>query len=251
MVVGHHLVWTAYGWWLPNDPRGSSSREIRAPQIAKLGEPHYGRKPIQPSTEELREFYQRARVVLAHPVLTFPEDEVAILADSFRQTIRQRRYTCYACAVMPEHVHMLIRIHRDKAEQMQALFQDASRDALIAANHRRGNHPVWGRPRMEGVSVYSNRYGAYRPLHQKQPRRTRPAATTLGFRYPLQRLAPSRRKTVISHNPPLFPFASISLAGSRSLPHPFAYTPTPCSTASCTPQLSMSDAKPKRSPRSP
>jgi hypothetical protein len=44
MVVGHHLVWTVYGWWLPNDPRGSSSHEVRVPQVAELGELHHGRK---------------------------------------------------------------------------------------------------------------------------------------------------------------------------------------------------------------
>jgi REP element-mobilizing transposase RayT len=144
VVVGHHLVWTAYGWWLPNDPRGSSSHEIRVPQVAELGELHHGRKPEQPSREELREFSQRAGPVLAHPVLAFAEEEIAVLAESFRQTIGQRRYTCYACALMPEHVHLLIRCHRDKAEQMLAQFQDSSRDALIAAGRGRGNHPVWG-----------------------------------------------------------------------------------------------------------
>jgi len=25
MIIAHHLIWTAYGFWLPNDPRGSSS----------------------------------------------------------------------------------------------------------------------------------------------------------------------------------------------------------------------------------
>jgi len=23
LVIGYHLIWTGYGWWLPNDPRGS------------------------------------------------------------------------------------------------------------------------------------------------------------------------------------------------------------------------------------
>jgi REP element-mobilizing transposase RayT len=144
MVAGHHLVWTAYGWWLPNDPRGSSSHEVRVPQVAELGELHHGRKLEQPSREELREFYQRAKPVLAHPIVAFSEEEIAVLAESFRQTVSQRRYTCYACAIMPEHVHLLIRRHRDKAEQMAEQFQDASREALVAAGHRRGNHPVWG-----------------------------------------------------------------------------------------------------------
>ncbi len=44
MVAGYRLIWTAYGWWLPNDPRGSSSHTIRSAEIAELGELHYGRK---------------------------------------------------------------------------------------------------------------------------------------------------------------------------------------------------------------
>ena len=37
MVAGYHLIWTGYGWWLlANDPRGSTSREIRVPAIADL-----------------------------------------------------------------------------------------------------------------------------------------------------------------------------------------------------------------------
>ncbi len=226
MVVGHHLVWTAYGWWLPNDPRGSSSREIRVPQVATLGDMHYGRKPVQPSTEELREFYQRARLVLAHPVLAFTEEDVAILADSFRQTIRQRRYTCYACAIMPEHVHLLIRIHRDKAEQMQAQFQDASRDALIAADRRRGNHPVWGgrgwkafqftRTDMERTDRYIENNPAERGFCRPNTGISLPA-TTAGSR-PVQ-----------SSNLPQTVSVSIriNIAGSRSRPLPFAHTTTP------------------------
>ena len=146
MIVGHHLVWTAYGCWLPNDPRGSSSHEVRVPAIAQLGELHYGRKKAQPSRAELREFHREAKAVLAHPVLGFDADDVAVLAGSFRDAIRKNVYTCYACAIMPDHVHMLIRVHRDRPEKMIERLQVASRDALIAAGRRRGNHPVWGGP---------------------------------------------------------------------------------------------------------
>jgi REP element-mobilizing transposase RayT len=145
-VAGHHLVWTAYAWWLPNDPRGSSSLAIRVEPIAALGEAHYGRKAVPPSVEQLRDFYQRAKEVLAHPILLFDEGDVAVIAGSIRRTIRERKYTCYACAIMPEHVHLLVRRHRDKAEQMIAQFQDASRNDLIAQRRRRVNHPVWGGP---------------------------------------------------------------------------------------------------------
>src|SRR5436309_3208529 len=53
MVIGHHLIWTAYGWWLPNDPRGSSSHEIRVERVADLGELHQGRKRVQPPSAEI------------------------------------------------------------------------------------------------------------------------------------------------------------------------------------------------------
>jgi hypothetical protein len=58
MVVGYHLIWTAYGWWLPNDPRGSSSHEIRCADIVGLGELHHGRKKVQPAAGEIRRFYE-------------------------------------------------------------------------------------------------------------------------------------------------------------------------------------------------
>src|SRR5262245_17790927 len=122
MIVGHHIMWTAYGCWLPNDPRGSSSHEVCVEEIAELGEHHYGRKKIQPPSSEIREFYENACEVLKHPLLRFWEEDIQILASSFAKTIREQRYTCYACVIMPDHVHMLIRRHRDMGDRMIEVF---------------------------------------------------------------------------------------------------------------------------------
>lgn len=146
MIAGYHLIWTAYGWWLPNDPRGSSSHEIRVERIAELGELHHGRKAVQPRGAEIRRFYEEARDVLAHPLLTFTDDDLTFLGDRFGRAIRERRYTCYACAIMPDHVHMLIRRHRDHAETMIEAMQEISRQGLIDAGRRAVTHPVWGGP---------------------------------------------------------------------------------------------------------
>ena len=146
MVAGFHLVWTAYGWWLPNDPRGSSSHEIRVEQIADLGELHHGRKRVQPPSAELRRFYEQARDALKHPLLTFSDDDIALIGRAFGRVIAERRYTCYACAIMPDHVHVLIRKHRDHAEAMIENLQAASREELIRLGRRAPTHPVWGGP---------------------------------------------------------------------------------------------------------
>lgn len=146
MIVAHHLIWTAYGWWLPNDPRGSSSHEIRVERIAELGELHSGRKAVQPSSPELRLFYDNARLALKHELLSFSTEAVALIAEAFTATIEERNYTCYAGAIMRDHVHLLIRRHRDHAEVMLAHLQAGSRERLIQSGTRPQDHPVWGGP---------------------------------------------------------------------------------------------------------
>src|SRR6478672_8884116 len=111
MVAGYHLIWTVYGYWLPSDPRGSTSTEIRVEPLRDLGEIHYGRKTVQPSSHEIRAFHNEAREILKHPVLTFDDDDIELLGKVFGEMILEKGYTCYACAIMPDHVHLLIRRH--------------------------------------------------------------------------------------------------------------------------------------------
>lgn len=153
MIVGYHLIWTAYGWWLPNDPRGSLSDGVAAEAIAELGEHHYGRKEIQPSGAEIRYFYEQARDVLQHDLLRFTAAEVASIAASFAAVCAERTYTCYACAIMPDHVHAVIRRHRDHGPEVITHLQEASRERLHAEGHRAADHPVWGGP---GWTVFLN-----------------------------------------------------------------------------------------------
>jgi REP element-mobilizing transposase RayT len=44
---------------------------------------------------------------------------------------------------MPDHVHILIRRHRDRAEELIARFRKESKAALIQAGNRPVNQPVW------------------------------------------------------------------------------------------------------------
>ncbi|MBA4064312.1 MAG: hypothetical protein C0501_11485 [Isosphaera sp.] len=143
LVIAHHLIWTAYGWWLPNDPRGSGSHELRNDVLAELGDIHFGRKKVQPTGREVRRFYERAAELLRHPLLTFDETERAVIADAFAEVVAREQYTCYACAVMPDHVHILIRKHKHVAEEMIETLVQVSRDRLIRGRHRDADHPIW------------------------------------------------------------------------------------------------------------
>ena len=84
IVIAHHLIWTIYGYWLPNDIRGSSSNVIRKDLLAELGELHHERKKTQPIRSELLRFFDDARNLLNFPVREFTTVEMACVAKAGR-----------------------------------------------------------------------------------------------------------------------------------------------------------------------
>lgn len=143
IVIAYHLIWTVYGWWLPNDPRGSGSKTIAQDVIAQLGALHFGRKKIQPAAADVRYFYDQAKSVLKHELLSLSESATAAIADAFAHVMEIEKYTCYACAVMPDHVHLLIRKHKHTAEQMIENLKNTSRPRLSSSGLFPADHPVW------------------------------------------------------------------------------------------------------------
>lgn len=81
--------------------------------------------------------------MLKHPLLKFDEPQRAIIAEAFGDVIERERYTCYACAVMPDHVHILIRKHKHIAEDMAETLMHASRVKLVESERRDPTHPTW------------------------------------------------------------------------------------------------------------
>lgn len=146
LVIAHHLIFTVYGRWLPNDPRGSSSHVIRNTILEDLGELHFGRKLRQPDGRIIRAFYREADKRLTHPAVELDADDRSLVADAFARAIEDERFTCWACAIMDDHVHLVMRKHRYKAEEMVSLLQETSRSRLREANKRPLDHPVWGGP---------------------------------------------------------------------------------------------------------
>jgi REP element-mobilizing transposase RayT len=143
LLIAYHLIWTGYGHWLPNDPRGSGSTIVMKDAIAALGEIHYGRKRVQPDRQEVRSFYQQAQKLLSYTTLKFDQSDIMTVGKAFGEIIRERKYTCYACAIMPDHVHILIRKHRDLGEEMIENLQDRSCDRFCDGGSCNPSHPVW------------------------------------------------------------------------------------------------------------
>lgn len=144
-IIAHHLIWTLYGHWLSNDPRGSGSEAVRDPKFASLGEVHFGRKPPreQPTRAELKAFYREAAPLLEFPRFWLDEAKRQAIGDAVARVVAERNYTVWACAILSNHVHMVIRRHRDDA---MAIWQAIADDAALALREfsKIGpNHPVW------------------------------------------------------------------------------------------------------------
>ena len=49
--------------------------------------------------------------------MTFSTQDIGLIAQAMGEVIGARTYTLYACAIMPDHVHAVVRKHKESAEQ--------------------------------------------------------------------------------------------------------------------------------------
>jgi hypothetical protein len=143
IVIGHHLIFSSYGFWLANDPRGSGSTEIRQHKFEELGPIHPGRKREQPTRAVLRAFYEAATPRLEFAPLWFDEAIRSVIANSFERTLKRYRYTAWAFAILANHAHLCVRQHRDKYEVIWERFALDSREAVLALGRISPMHRVW------------------------------------------------------------------------------------------------------------
>jgi len=146
-LIAHHLILTGYGHWLSNDPRGSMSMATYCPELAQMARSHFGRRETQPPREELRAFYREAQKRLAYPVLWWEEPHRRTLVAACGSVVRKANLTCYACAVLRNHAHLLIRRHRLRGEEMLSLLKEAGRAGLRGEGLAGSGHPVFSADR--------------------------------------------------------------------------------------------------------
>jgi len=147
MIIAHHIMLTGYAHWLPNDPRGSLSCVFRNPELRRLGEIHFGRRANQPGLDQLKAFYAEAQRYLKYPVLWFRNAHMRAIGQAIGEVVAAEKLTCYACGIMRNHVHVVVRVHRMKDTEMVRAFAQASHRALVTERLVDPTHPVWSQDR--------------------------------------------------------------------------------------------------------
>ena len=140
MIHGYHVILPAYGFWLPNDPRGSWSDFVGKWELLRFGAAKKGierRELCELSALELAE-RREARASLKYPPVQFSGIQARAIARGFAHVCEKNGYTIWACAIMPEHTHLVIARHRYKVEQVANLLKGSATRQIL----EEGLHPL-------------------------------------------------------------------------------------------------------------
>lgn len=105
MILAFHSIISAYGFWLPNEPRGSWSDFVYSWELARFGP---ATKVTTRRSVAARPYDKRLKAemqaVLKHPPVHFTGEQAVTIVQGFANA----PYILHACAVLPEHVHLVI-----------------------------------------------------------------------------------------------------------------------------------------------
>jgi len=146
MILAHHSIFSLYGFWLPNDPRGSGSNYVavydllRHRQATKVTTRNsVARRRVDPAWKPA------ALQAIQHPPIVLSGIQALAVADGFHEAIGQGRYAIHACAILPDHVHMVVGRHvRDIRKIVGHLKSKATRKLRTSGRRPADGRPIWG-----------------------------------------------------------------------------------------------------------
>lgn len=136
-ILAHHIVFGAYGFWLPNDPRGSWSVYVGSRDLYA----HGGATTVY--TPESRAYHEHdiqsrlaAKKDLKYPAVRFNGLQARAIARGFANYVAKRGLIVRACAIMPDHVHLIIdESGRDVESAVNQLKGAATRQLMDEQRH--------------------------------------------------------------------------------------------------------------------
>jgi REP element-mobilizing transposase RayT len=138
MVLAHHVIFGAYGFWLPNDPRGSWSDFVGAWELFRFGPAT--KTTATRSVAARRHDVQRrlaAKRALQRPAVKLTGVQARAVGQGFGEYARGAKLSIFACAILPDHVHLVLGRHRLDAEQLVIQLKGAATRRLL----NEGLHP--------------------------------------------------------------------------------------------------------------
>gem|GEM_PF-166456 len=155
-VVATHCIWGAYGFWLPNDPRGSGSGFVGSYAIWEAG----GDATLVQTSRSLadREHDSNLRLAgkaaLKKPAIRFNDAQIDAIGEGFAAAVAIGHYNLHACAIMPDHVHVVLGHPPGLASKIVAHLKSFGTKAI----NRRSLNPYATLQGRDGQRVWADRF---------------------------------------------------------------------------------------------
>src|SRR5207244_1739990 len=110
--LASHVIFSVYGFWLPNDPRGSWSDFVGSWELFRFGRTtKVETRASVANRPHDRARRQAAKQALKYPAVQFNGLQARSVGTGFGESARRGGVTVLACSILPEHVHMVIARH--------------------------------------------------------------------------------------------------------------------------------------------
>jgi REP element-mobilizing transposase RayT len=142
MILAYHVIFSAYGFWLPNDPRGSWSTFVAAWELLLAGgkaTKTIERRSLAHDSHD-RSKRLRTKAALKYPPVNFSGEQALSVAKGFAEAIADGKYIVHACSILPEHVHLVTGRHERDVERIVGHLKSSATKRLDAD----GLHPFAG-----------------------------------------------------------------------------------------------------------
>ena len=138
-VIAYHMILSAYGFWLPNDPRGSWSSVIRRYELLAFG--HATKTDTTRSmagTQHDRALRLAAKRALKYLPVRFTGEQAKLFATGFAAAADEGGYVFHALAILPDHAHLVIARHARHLDEVASHLKAKATRALNDAEQ----HPL-------------------------------------------------------------------------------------------------------------
>lgn len=132
MVLAYHVIFGAYGFWLPNDPRGSWSDFLASWELFLAGgkaTKTTTRRSVAGAAHD-RSLRKKTKSSLKYPAVVFNGKQAKSIGDGFAEMVAKSDYQVYACTILPEHVHLVLGRYRYSVETMVRLLKAQASNRL-------------------------------------------------------------------------------------------------------------------------
>jgi REP element-mobilizing transposase RayT len=127
MIVAYHVIFGTYGFWLPNDPRGSWSDFVGAWDLFRYGHAtKTAERRSVASHAHNRELRREAKRALKFPPVILTGLQARAVARGFAKYAKRSGLIILACAIMHDHIHLVLGRAHISVEQVVIQLKGAA-----------------------------------------------------------------------------------------------------------------------------